>query len=98
MAASDSRKKPDGTRGCEIWMKIGGASPADYKECDYLTTDTRTPHVVIFDGTDAGKTLITYCGGFRPATSRARGVRWRRRLLLIKKKEDYQNEENRSED
>jgi len=56
MAASDSRKKPDGTRGCEIWMKIGGTPPADYKECDYLTTDTRTPHVVIFDGGDAGKT------------------------------------------
>ena len=56
MAASDSRKKPDSTRGCEIWMKIGGTPPADYKECDYLTTDTRTPHVVIFDGGDAGKT------------------------------------------
>lgn len=56
MAASDSRKKPFGVRGCEIWIKTGGTSPVDYKECEYLSTDTRTPYIVDFDGADALQT------------------------------------------
>ena len=40
----------------KVWIEVGSTLSVDYKECDYLTTDTRTPHVVIFDGADAGKT------------------------------------------
>jgi hypothetical protein len=46
--------KPDGVRGCQIWMKIG--SPAtDPDELTYLATDTRSPYVYHFEGKDAGK-------------------------------------------
>jgi hypothetical protein len=51
-----SRAKPDGVAGCEIWMKIGDAPPADPSELRFLATDTRTPYVAEFDGVDAGKT------------------------------------------
>jgi hypothetical protein len=50
-----SRGKPDGANGCEIWVKVGGAAPADPSELRYLATDTRTPYVAEFDGADAGK-------------------------------------------
>lgn len=51
-----SRAKPDGVSGCEIWVKVGNAPPADPAELRYLATDTRTPYVAEFDGVDAGKT------------------------------------------
>lgn len=52
----NSRAKPDGVTGCEIWVKIGGPAPADPDELKYLATDTRTPYMAEFDGADAGKT------------------------------------------
>lgn len=51
-----SRAKPDGVMGCEVWSKIGGATPADPNELTYLATDTRTPYTAVFAGADAGKT------------------------------------------
>lgn len=51
----NSRAKPKGVMGCEIWMKVDGTAPTDPKELDYLATDTRTPYEVTFDGEDAGK-------------------------------------------
>lgn len=51
-----SRAKPNGVSGCEIWVKVGNAPPADPTELGYLATDTRTPYVAEFDGADAGKT------------------------------------------
>lgn len=50
-----SRAKPDGVRGCEIWVKIGEPAPAGPDDLKYLATDTRTPYLVEFDGADAGK-------------------------------------------
>jgi len=52
----DSKAKPDGAIGAQIWLKIGGAPPVDYKECQYIATDSRTPYNCDFDGADAGKT------------------------------------------
>lgn len=47
--------KPAGVRGCEIFVKIGGAAPLDLSECTYLATDTRTPYVAEYDGSDANQ-------------------------------------------
>jgi hypothetical protein len=52
----NTRGKPDGVSGCEVWVKVGNAAPADPSELKYLATDTRTPYVAEFDGADAGKT------------------------------------------
>ncbi len=49
-----SKARPDGTMGCEIWVKIGTA-PADPSELSFLALDTRSPYVADFNGTDGGK-------------------------------------------
>jgi hypothetical protein len=54
-----SKAKPAGVHGAEIWMKIGTPAPVDPSELSFVTLDTRTPHVIAFDGADAGKT-VTY--------------------------------------
>jgi len=46
--------KPDGVRGCQIWLKIGSPATSP-KELDYLATDTKTPYTHEFEGEDAGK-------------------------------------------
>jgi hypothetical protein len=46
--------KPQGVRGCQIWVKIG-ASAKDPDELKYLATDTKTPYVYHFEGANAGK-------------------------------------------
>jgi len=51
-----SRAKPDGTQGCEIWMKVGDPPPAGPNDVRYLALDTRTPYTVDFEASDAGKT------------------------------------------
>lgn len=55
-ANSRSKAKPAGMHGCEILMKLGGSAPVEAAELTYLTTDTRSPYIVTFDGADAGKT------------------------------------------
>ena len=75
-----SKAKPAGVRGCEIWMKIGTPAPVDASELVFVTLDTRTPHVVHFDGADAGKVVTYWLRGSRPATTRDPGApRSRRR-------------------
>ncbi|MCL4283921.1 MAG: hypothetical protein KJZ62_02355 [Fimbriimonadaceae bacterium] len=51
-----NRAKPAGVNGCEIWVKLGGPPPTDLSECHYLATDTRTPYVAVFDGSEANQT------------------------------------------
>jgi hypothetical protein len=49
-----SRAKPDGVRGCQIWIKIG--SPvSDSSELTFVATDTKSPYVMHFEGADATK-------------------------------------------
>ena len=50
-----SKAKPAGVHGCEIWMKIDGASPVDASELSYVATDTSSPYTVNFEGKYAGK-------------------------------------------
>jgi hypothetical protein len=52
----NSRAKPDGVQGCEIWMKVGDPAPAGPNDVHYVALDTRTPYVTEFDAADAGKT------------------------------------------
>ncbi len=52
-ATPTSKAKPPGVRGAQIWVKIGDPPPADPSECTYVATDTRTPYVLDFDGTQA---------------------------------------------
>lgn len=54
-AALDNKRKPRGTMGCEIWLKLGGAPPVDENECVFLTLDAYTPYLSEYAGTDAGK-------------------------------------------
>jgi hypothetical protein len=51
----NSRGKPDGVQGCEIWVKVDGPPPVDAGELRYLATDTRTPYVAAYDGSQGGK-------------------------------------------
>ncbi len=51
------KAKPEGVSGCEIWTKIGDPAPLDLGETAYQATDTRTPHLLSFDGADGGKTV-----------------------------------------
>lgn len=53
-ATPNSRAKPEGVAGCEIWNKVGEA-PAGPSQMSYLGTDTRTPYMVEYDEADAGK-------------------------------------------
>ena len=53
----NTRAKPDGVHGCEVWMKLGGEAPQAPAECTYLATDTASPYVATFDGADVGKTV-----------------------------------------
>ena len=52
----NSRAKPEGVQGCEIWMKVGDPAPAGPNDVHYLALDTRTPYTVEFEAADAGKT------------------------------------------
>jgi hypothetical protein len=51
----NSRAKPPGAQGCEIWVKVGGEAPVDPSELKYVATDTRTPYLAHYEGADGGK-------------------------------------------
>lgn len=48
------RRRPEGVKGCEIWLKIGDVAQ-DEKELRYVGMATRSPHTVHFEGADKGK-------------------------------------------
>lgn len=56
-ATPESRAKPAGIHGCEIWAKIGDPAPTDGKGLVFLGLDTRTPYVAEYDGEHAGQTV-----------------------------------------
>lgn len=60
-ATPDTKAKPPGVIGLELWQGIGVAAAIDPSQCTYLTTDTKSPTVITFDGTQVGK-LVTYFG------------------------------------
>ncbi len=54
-ASLDNKRRPRGTMGCEIWLKLDGPPPVDEKECTFLTLDAATPYLSEYAGPDAGK-------------------------------------------
>jgi hypothetical protein len=53
------KKKPDGVRGAEVWVKIvnaGEAPPVDAGAMMFLDLSTSSPYVAEFPGDSAGKT------------------------------------------
>jgi len=57
----NSKAKPKGVRGCDLWLKIGGAPPTGPSEVTYVATDTNSPYTYRFLETDAGKTAHWMC-------------------------------------
>jgi len=53
--ATNSKAKPQGVQGCEVWIKTGGELPKDDSEFTFLGLDTRSPFVVSFPISDVGK-------------------------------------------
>lgn len=52
----NSRARPNGVRGCEIWYVVGPVSaPADIKQYRFLAIDSESPYMITFDGADTGK-------------------------------------------
>lgn len=51
-----SKAKPYGVYGCEIWFKIGDTPPADPSELNFAALDTASPYMLVFSGSDVGKT------------------------------------------
>jgi hypothetical protein len=56
MADPSNKRKPRGTVGCEIWVKIDGPPPGSEKDCTFLALDTQSPYVAEYAPTDANKT------------------------------------------
>lgn len=53
----DTKAKPKGYRGCQIWAYTGAQPPTDLDQYQFLATDTQTPYVHVFEMEDAGKTI-----------------------------------------
>lgn len=55
------RAKPQGVRGCQIWVYVGETPPTRPEETfRYLGTDTRTPYLSEFDPEDGGEQAHYY--------------------------------------
>lgn len=52
---SETKAKPKGVRGAEIWRFIGTAAPANQSDYDFVALDTGSPYVVFYDMTQSGK-------------------------------------------
>lgn len=50
-----TRRKPDGVRGCEIWVKVGDPAPTDPAQLRFLALDTASPYVAEYDGAHANQ-------------------------------------------
>ena len=53
-ASPDNKKRPRGTIGVEIYLKLDGPPPIDQTQCTFLTIDSASPYLVEYDGADAG--------------------------------------------
>lgn len=51
----NSKAKPPGVLGAEIWCFVGATPPADISTCHFVALDTKTPYVVHYEGGDANK-------------------------------------------
>ena len=54
-SASGKHAHPHGTSACEVWQKIGGATPVLASELTYIGSTSNAVFATDFVGTDAGK-------------------------------------------
>jgi len=52
-----SKAKPDGARGAQIYLVIGGPMPTSPDAFTFIATDTKAPYVYHFEMADIGKTV-----------------------------------------
>lgn len=57
----NSKAKPAGVFGLELYRKIGGAAPTSVADCEFVSLDTATPEVVEYNGDQAGQ-MVYYIG------------------------------------
>ena len=53
-----SKAKPAGVQGCEIRMKVGDPAPTGPNDLEFVTIDSKTPHTIDFEASDAGKRVV----------------------------------------
>jgi hypothetical protein len=51
----NSKAKPTGVRGAEIWVFIGPTPPSDPAQAHFVALDTASPYLLVHDPSDAGK-------------------------------------------
>lgn len=51
----NSKAKPTGVRGAEIWVFIGPTPPSDPAQAHFVALDTASPYLLEHNATDAGK-------------------------------------------
>jgi hypothetical protein len=51
----NSKAKPTGVRGAEIWVFIGPMPPSDPAQARFVALDTASPYLLVHDPSDAGK-------------------------------------------
>ena len=51
----NSKAKPAGVQGAEIWYFIGPTPPSDPSQCSFAALDSATPYLLQHDPADAGK-------------------------------------------
>lgn len=49
------RAKPEGTMGCQVWVKVGVPPPLDLDECRYVGLATKSTFRVDFNSDEAGQ-------------------------------------------
>jgi len=55
-ATPQSKAKPEGVHGCEVWVKLGGEAPKDATELSYVGIATTSSYVTIYQGKQVGIT------------------------------------------
>lgn len=53
--ASESKARPSGVMGAEVWVKIGGEATMNEDDYKFLALDTASPYVAIHKAEDIGK-------------------------------------------
>src|SRR5436190_3945083 len=51
----NSKAKPIGVRGAEIWVFIGPTPPSDPAQAKFVALDTASPYLLVHEAADAGK-------------------------------------------
>ena len=54
-SSPNSKAKPAGVLGVEIWLFVGPAPPSDPAQAHFVALDTSTPYVLVHEASDAGK-------------------------------------------